>query len=50
MKKGTRGGPGPHNKEQNVANKEQNWGKRTKMGPFWGVVFDENYAYGDAGF
>ena len=31
----------PKNK-QNRDNKEQNWGKRTKMGPFWGVVFHEN--------
>ena len=28
--------------EQNGNNKEQDWGKRTKMGPFRGVVFHKN--------
>ena len=36
------GGPGPPNKKQNGTNKEQNWGKRTKMGSFWEAVFHEN--------
>ena len=30
------------NKEQNGTNKEQNWEKRSKVRPFWGVVFHEN--------
>ena len=41
-KKGTRGGPGPPNKEQNWENKEQNGAKRCKIRPFWGVVIHEN--------
>ena len=36
MKKGTRGGPGPPNKEQNWENKEQNGGKKFQNGAFLG--------------
>ena len=35
-KKGTRGGPGPPNKEQNWENKEQNGGKKFQNGAFLG--------------
>ena len=38
----TIGALGTPNKEQKGTNKELNWGERTKMGPFWGVVFHEN--------
>ena len=35
-KKGTRGGPGPPNKEQNWENKEQNGGKKFQNWAFLG--------------
>ena len=44
QRKGPGGAQGTPNKEQNGYNKEQNWGERTKMGSFWGVVFHENTA------
>ena len=43
---GARKGPGvalgTPNKVQNGTNKEQNWGLRTKMGPFWVLSFMNN--------
>ena len=41
-KKGTRGGPGPPNKEQNWEMRSKMVAKRFKMGPFWGIVIHEN--------